>query len=92
MARLLTIVCFLPFLLGCSLGPSGVESAAPAAPALSADVSTVKATGVQAETATGIDIDSAMPVGLGVLLGWQSWLSHRREVLRIEQQNGKGKA
>ena len=42
----------------------------------------------QADEMTGINVDSAMPVGLGALLAWQSWLSHRREMVRIKQ-NGK---
>ncbi|KKN11025.1 hypothetical protein LCGC14_1030540 [marine sediment metagenome] len=82
------LILLLLSLTGCSLGP-GPQDRAPAATA-SSDVATVKATGFQtvAETATGINVDSAMPVGLGLLLGFQSWLSHRREIIRI-QQNGK---
>ena len=77
---------------GCSLGPDVSATTQPQAAPVSSDVATVKAVGVQttAETATGIDIDSVFPVGLGLLLGFQSWLSHKREVIRI-QQNGKSK-
>ena len=83
-------ILLLLSLTGCSLGP-GPQDQAPAATA-SQDVSAVKAVGFQtvAETATGIDIDSVFPLGLGLLLGFQTWLSHRREVIRI-QQNGESK-
>lgn len=30
----------------------------------------------------GIEYQSQLPFGLALLLAWQSWLSHRREVLR----------
>lgn len=62
---------------------ASVESASSASQAPQQAGAANVAAQVNAAGWKGIDYQSTLPAGMALLLAWQSWLSHRREMARL---------